>query len=147
MTHFVGLDISMKETKLHVLDEAGNRVWRGRCATEPAHQCHRHGVAGNATYVGGGNANDHWRPNPISKSNAKWPAQHLANQAKLSVQTIKRFEASDEIPPSRSSTLRYVKVALESAGIESTGSPTDRPGTRLAAAPRKAQKRETDQHP
>jgi hypothetical protein len=26
----------MKETKLNVLDEAGNRVWRGRCATEPA---------------------------------------------------------------------------------------------------------------
>ena len=26
----------MKEIKLHVLDEAGKRVWRGRCATEPA---------------------------------------------------------------------------------------------------------------
>jgi transposase len=35
MTHYVGLDVSMKETKLHVLDEAGNRVWRGRCATDP----------------------------------------------------------------------------------------------------------------
>jgi hypothetical protein len=35
MTHYVGLDVSLKETKLHVLDEAGNRVWRGRCATEP----------------------------------------------------------------------------------------------------------------
>jgi predicted NBD/HSP70 family sugar kinase len=36
MTQYIGLDISLKETKLHVLDEAGNRVWRGRCATEPA---------------------------------------------------------------------------------------------------------------
>ena len=36
MTRYVGLDVSMKETKLHVLDEAGNRVWRGRCATESA---------------------------------------------------------------------------------------------------------------
>jgi transposase len=35
MTQYVGLDVSLKETKLHVLDEAGNRVWRGRCATEP----------------------------------------------------------------------------------------------------------------
>ena len=26
----------MKETNLHVLDEAGRRVWRGRCAREPA---------------------------------------------------------------------------------------------------------------
>ena len=36
MTQYVGLDVSMKETKLHVLDEVGKRVWRGRCATEPA---------------------------------------------------------------------------------------------------------------
>src|SRR5215468_3937601 len=36
MTQYVGLDVSLKETKLHVLDEAGSRVWRGRCATEPA---------------------------------------------------------------------------------------------------------------
>jgi predicted NBD/HSP70 family sugar kinase len=35
MTQYVGLDVSLKETKVHVLDEAGNRVWRGRCATEP----------------------------------------------------------------------------------------------------------------
>jgi transposase len=36
MMQYVGLDVSMRETKLHVLDEAGQRVWRGRCATEPA---------------------------------------------------------------------------------------------------------------
>src|ERR1700747_2645853 len=36
MTPYVGLDVSLKETKLHVLDEAGNRIWRGRCATEAA---------------------------------------------------------------------------------------------------------------
>jgi transposase len=36
MTQYVGLDVSMKETKLHVLDDAGKRVWRGCCATEPA---------------------------------------------------------------------------------------------------------------
>ena len=35
MTQYVGLDVSMKETKLHVLDEAGKRVWRGQCATDP----------------------------------------------------------------------------------------------------------------
>src|SRR5215472_9159750 len=35
MTQYVGLDVSLKETKLHVLDEAGHRVWRGRCATDP----------------------------------------------------------------------------------------------------------------
>ena len=36
MTQYVGLDVSLKETRLHVLDEAGNRVWPGRCATDPA---------------------------------------------------------------------------------------------------------------
>jgi transposase len=36
MTQYVGLDVSMKETRLHVLDEAGQRIWRGRCRTEPA---------------------------------------------------------------------------------------------------------------
>src|SRR3974390_2256217 len=36
MTQYVGLDVSLKETKLHVLDEAGNRMWRGRCATDAA---------------------------------------------------------------------------------------------------------------
>ena len=34
MTNMSDLDVSLKETKLYVLDEAGNRVWRGRCATE-----------------------------------------------------------------------------------------------------------------
>ena len=36
MTQYVGLDVSMRETKLHVLDDADKRVWRDRCATEPA---------------------------------------------------------------------------------------------------------------
>ena len=36
MTQYVGLDVSLKQTKLHVLDEAGNRIWRGRCATDAA---------------------------------------------------------------------------------------------------------------
>jgi hypothetical protein len=36
MTRYVGLDVSLKEIKLHVLDEAGHRVWHGRCATDPA---------------------------------------------------------------------------------------------------------------
>jgi hypothetical protein len=29
MTQYVGLDVSLKEMKLHVLDEAANRIWRG----------------------------------------------------------------------------------------------------------------------
>jgi len=60
-----------------------------------------------------------------------WSAQTLADQTGLGVRTIIRFEAVDGVPPSRSKTLLQVKSALESAGIEFIGSPTDRPGIRL----------------
>jgi transposase len=36
MKQYVGLDVSMKETKIHVLDEEGRQVWRGKCPSEPA---------------------------------------------------------------------------------------------------------------
>jgi hypothetical protein len=36
MIQYVELHVSLKETKRHVLDEASNRVWRGRCTTDPA---------------------------------------------------------------------------------------------------------------
>ena len=35
MKHYVGLDVSMEETQLHVLDEEGRRVWRGTCRSHP----------------------------------------------------------------------------------------------------------------
>jgi len=35
MNQYVGLDVSLEETKIHVLDEAGGRVWRRKCASHP----------------------------------------------------------------------------------------------------------------
>ena len=35
MTHFVGLDVSQKMTAICVVDPAGNRIWRGVCASAP----------------------------------------------------------------------------------------------------------------
>jgi transposase len=35
MGQYVGLDVSLDETKVHVLDEQGRRVWRGSCASTP----------------------------------------------------------------------------------------------------------------
>jgi transposase len=35
MKQYVGLDVSMEETKIHVLDEEGRRVWRGKCRSHP----------------------------------------------------------------------------------------------------------------
>jgi hypothetical protein len=34
MNQYVGLDVSLEETKIHILDEAGGRVWRGKYAAE-----------------------------------------------------------------------------------------------------------------
>jgi transposase len=35
MKQYVGLDVSLEETKLHVLDDEGRRVWRGKCKSHP----------------------------------------------------------------------------------------------------------------
>ena len=36
MGQYVGLDVSLEVTTVHVLDEQGKRVWRGACASHPA---------------------------------------------------------------------------------------------------------------
>ena len=72
----------------------------------------------------------------------RWTTEQLAKQAGVTARTIKRFEAVDDIPPSRSSTLLDVKAALEAGGVEFIGSPTDRPGIRLTiAAPKTASRK------
>jgi DNA-binding transcriptional regulator YiaG len=58
-------------------------------------------------------------------------AVELASMAGVGMQTIKRFEAVDGVPPSRSATLLNIQSTLESAGIEFIGSPEDAPGIRL----------------
>jgi transcriptional regulator with XRE-family HTH domain len=65
----------------------------------------------------------------------RWSADVLAKKAKVGIQTVKRLEAVDGVPPSRSSTLLVVQAALEAAGIEFIGTPADQPGIRLAAQP------------
>lgn len=35
MTRFVGLDVSQKLTAICIVDEAGRRLWRGQCITDP----------------------------------------------------------------------------------------------------------------
>jgi transcriptional regulator with XRE-family HTH domain len=63
----------------------------------------------------------------------RWSAEVLASRAELSLQTIKRLEQFDGVPPSRSSTLMDVRAALEAVGIEFVGTPDDGPGIRLRA--------------
>jgi transposase len=37
MAHYVGLDVSQKETEICVIDGEGHRVWRGKCLSRPGH--------------------------------------------------------------------------------------------------------------
>ena len=65
----------------------------------------------------------------------RWSAETLSKRAKVGIQTVKRLEAVDSVSGSRQSTLQQVQAALEAAGIEFIGSPTDRPGIRLVKQP------------
>ena len=67
-----------------------------------------------------------------SRAALRWSAEVLAARAKVGVQTIKRLEGTDGVPPGRSKTLQEVQLALERAGIEFTGTPLDRPGIRFS---------------
>lgn len=63
----------------------------------------------------------------------RWTAAQLAEQCALGIQTIKRLEQFDGLPPARAVTLDLIQRALEAAGIEFIGSPDDAPGIRLRA--------------
>jgi transcriptional regulator with XRE-family HTH domain len=60
----------------------------------------------------------------------RWSVQQLADKSGVSIQTIKRFEAVEGVPQSRTHTLLEIRAALETAGIEFIGSPEDGPGIR-----------------
>ena len=61
----------------------------------------------------------------------RWTIEELAKKSGLGLRTIKRFEAVDGVPPSRTQTLIEIKLAFEAAGIEFIGTPDDGPGIRV----------------
>lgn len=66
-----------------------------------------------------------------SRAALRWTIEELAAKSGLGVRTIKRFEAQDGIPASRSSSLLELRATLVSAGIEFIGTPEDGPGIRV----------------
>ena len=58
-------------------------------------------------------------------------SKQVAMLTGVSWATIKRFEDTNTIPPSRSGTLERVKEALEAEGVEFIGDPLLTPGVRL----------------
>ena len=61
----------------------------------------------------------------------RWTAQELAEAAGIGVATIRRMEVIDGVPDGQVKTLSAIQDALERAGIEFVGSPSDAPGVRL----------------
>ena len=59
----------------------------------------------------------------------------LSESAGVGVATIKRLEAVDGVPPAQARTLSALQKALESAGVEFIGSPSENPGVRLKTKP------------
>ena len=67
-----------------------------------------------------------------AKALIKWSGSDLAQNANVSISSIRRIEAVDGIPDSTSvKVLNSIQKALEAAGIEFLGSPEDGPGVRL----------------
>ncbi len=65
----------------------------------------------------------------------RWSAQELADAAGVGVATIRRMEVIDGVPSGQIRSLLAIQTALESAGVEFIGSPTDNPGVRLKTKP------------
>lgn len=61
----------------------------------------------------------------------RWTTEYLAERAGLASRTVKRYEQEEGVPASRSANLIQIKIALEAAGIEFTGTPDNVPGIRF----------------
>ena len=61
----------------------------------------------------------------------RWSGETLAEKAGVGIQTIKRMEAVDGVPPGRAATVSVVQRALEAAGIEFINENGGGPGVRL----------------
>ena len=71
----------------------------------------------------------------MARGALRWSAQRLSQEAGVALKTIQRIEGLDGVPTSHTQTLQAIQQALESAGIEFVGAPTDAPGVRLRGTP------------
>jgi predicted transcriptional regulator len=57
--------------------------------------------------------------------------KELAELSGVGWATIRRFEQTDGVPPSRAGTLKRLKECLEEVGVEFLGDPETSPGVQL----------------
>jgi hypothetical protein len=65
----------------------------------------------------------------------RWSANDLSQASGVGTATLQRMEVMEGVPSGQVRTLLAIKEALESAGVEFVGSPTDNPGVRLKTKP------------
>ena len=58
----------------------------------------------------------------------------MARHSGVGTATIQRMEVMDGVPSGQVRTIEALRGALEDAGVEFIGSPSDRPGVRLKPA-------------
>ena len=66
----------------------------------------------------------------------RWTIFHLSERSAVGSATIKRIESMAGVPNGRLSTLQAIQTALEAAGVEFVGTPSDGPGVRLGSISR-----------
>ncbi len=65
----------------------------------------------------------------------RWSAGDLSQASGVGTATLQRMEVMDGVPSGQVRTLLAIREALEAAGVEFIGSPTDNPGVRLKTKP------------
>ena len=67
-----------------------------------------------------------------AKALLDWSGDDLAKKASVSLSSIRRVEAADDVPKNVSvNTMLNIQKALEQAGVEFIGTPDHQPGVRL----------------
>jgi DNA-binding Xre family transcriptional regulator len=61
----------------------------------------------------------------------RWSAIDLSKASGVGTATLQRMEVMEGVPSGQVRTLKAIKEALEGAGVEFLGTPTDGPGVRL----------------
>ena len=64
-----------------------------------------------------------------------WSISELADEASVSVSTVKRIETSEGFEKATKANLKLIELTLEQAGIEFIGTVDDGPGVRLWKKP------------
>ncbi len=61
----------------------------------------------------------------------RWSASDLSQASRVGTATLQRMEVMEGVPSGQVRTLLAIKEAIENAGVEFTGTPTENPGVRL----------------